>query len=117
MRELLPAELHPRIGEFTMAQLVGLRFASDEELPDLARQVLDEKITDREAIKKKIKYQRSIMSRGGTDSGTIQRSRAGVRTFTLSCPTRYVHTVTESIHLDDLYACRDLLAAYLIQAK
>lgn len=67
------------------------------------------------AIKKKIKHQRSIMSRGGTDSGTIQRSGAGVRTFTLSCPTRYIHTVTESIHLDDLHACRDLLAAYLIK--
>lgn len=69
------------------------------------------------ARKKKIKHQRSILPRGGTDAGTIQRSGVGVRTFTLSCPTRYIHTVAESVHLDDLYACRDLLAAYLRQAK
>ena len=65
------------------------------------------------AKKKKIKHQRSILSRGGTDSGTIQRAAAGARTLTLSCGTRYIHTVTEMIHLDDLHACRDLLAAYL----
>src|SRR5579859_6641791 len=39
----LPADLKPRIGEFTVSQFVGLRFASDAELPALARKVLDEK--------------------------------------------------------------------------
>src|SRR6267154_1530676 len=29
---LLPPELRPRLGEFTTTQLIGLRFASDEEL-------------------------------------------------------------------------------------
>lgn len=65
------------------------------------------------AKKKKIKHQRSVLPRGGTDSGSMQRAGAGAKVFTLSCPTRYIHTVTESIHLDDLHACRDLLAAYL----
>jgi endoglucanase len=37
--------------------------------------------------------------------------------MTLSCPTRYIHTVTEATHVDDLNACRDILAAYLEQAK
>jgi len=32
------------IPEFTVAQLVSLRFASDAELPALARKVLDEKL-------------------------------------------------------------------------
>lgn len=64
-----------------------------------------------------IKHQRSILMRGGTDAGTMQRARAGARTFTLSCPTRYIHTVTEMVHKDDLCACRDLLTAYLAQAK
>jgi len=54
MRELLPADLHPRIGDFTVKQLVALRFASDAELPGLARRVLDEKIDDQKAIKKLI---------------------------------------------------------------
>jgi len=52
---LLPADLQPRIGEFTAAQLVALRFASDAELPSLARKVMDEKLTDRKTIKKLIK--------------------------------------------------------------
>ena len=68
------------------------------------------------AKRKKIKYQRSILGRGGTDAGTMQRAGAGVRAFTLSCPTRYIHTVTEMISRDDMDACRDLLAAYLEQA-
>jgi tetrahedral aminopeptidase len=67
------------------------------------------------AKKKKIAHQREV-GRGGTDSGTMQRARGGVRTLTLSCPTRYIHTITEMVHKDDLYACRDLLAAYLAQA-
>ena len=52
---VLPADLKPRIGEFTVAQLVGLRFASDTELPGLARKVLDEKIGERKAIKQMVK--------------------------------------------------------------
>jgi len=52
---LLPADLKPRIGEFTAGQLVALRFASDAELPALARKVLDEKLTERKTIKQLIK--------------------------------------------------------------
>jgi uncharacterized membrane protein (Fun14 family) len=52
---LLPADLLPRIPEFSVAQLVSLRFACDEELPALARRVLEEKLEDRKAIKKLVK--------------------------------------------------------------
>lgn len=55
MERLLPADLQPRIGEFTVDQLVALRFASDAELPELARKVLDEKIAERKAIKALVK--------------------------------------------------------------
>lgn len=56
---LLPADLKPRIPEFTVNQLVSLRFASDAELPGLARKVLDEKLNQRKAIKQLIKTWRS----------------------------------------------------------
>jgi len=52
---LLPADLQARISEFSLDQLVSLRFAGDAELPALARKVLDDKITDRKAIKMMIK--------------------------------------------------------------
>ena len=52
---LLPADLQSRIGEFTLDQLISLRFASDAELPTLARKVLDEKMNDRKAIKQQVK--------------------------------------------------------------
>lgn len=51
LRELLPGDLQPRVGEFTRDQLVALRFASDAELPALARRVLDERLQNRKAIK------------------------------------------------------------------
>jgi hypothetical protein len=55
MERLLPADLRSRISEFTLPQLVSLRFAGDVELPLLARQVLDEKLNDRKSIKRRIK--------------------------------------------------------------
>jgi len=55
LEKLLPADLKPRIPEFTVSQLIALRFASDAELPDLTRRVLDEKVQDRKAIKQMIK--------------------------------------------------------------
>ena len=54
MRALLPADLQPRINEFTVKQLVALRFAGDDELPGLARKVVDGKIEDQKAIKKMV---------------------------------------------------------------
>lgn len=54
-QRLLPSDLQPRIEEFTVVQLVSLRFASDAELPALARKVLDEKIQQRKAIKQLVK--------------------------------------------------------------
>ena len=54
MRDLLPADLQGRINQFTAAQMVGLRFAGDAELPALARKVLDENITTATPIKKLI---------------------------------------------------------------
>jgi hypothetical protein len=54
-QRLLPSDLQPRIEDFTVAQLVSLRFACDAELPALARKVLDEKLQERKAIKQLVK--------------------------------------------------------------
>ena len=55
MARLLPEDLKPRIEEFRTGQLVALRFASDAELPALARKVLDEKIVVGKQIKLLVK--------------------------------------------------------------
>lgn len=55
LEKLLSADLKPRILEFSVGQLIALRFASDAELPDLARRVLEEKVKDKKAIKQMIK--------------------------------------------------------------
>jgi len=53
--QVLSADLRARCGELAIGQIVSLRFASDAELPVLARKVLDEKLKERKAIKQLIK--------------------------------------------------------------
>jgi tetrahedral aminopeptidase len=63
-----------------------------------------------------IPHQMEVLPRGGTDAGAIQRLHGGIPSFTLSIPTRYVHTVNETVAARDVEACIDLLAAYLEDA-
>ncbi len=65
------------------------------------------------AEKHKIKYQRDVLPRGGTDAAGIQRAQGGPAVITLSVPCRYVHTTVEMVHKDDIQATIDLLAAYI----
>jgi putative aminopeptidase FrvX len=65
------------------------------------------------AEKKKIAHQMEVLPSGGTDAAGMQKSRAGVPSITLSIPTRYIHTVTECVHVDDVAATIELLNAYL----
>lgn len=59
MARLFPPELAGRIDDLTTDQLVGLRFASDEELPDLTARVLRGEFADRTAIKGAIRNWRA----------------------------------------------------------
>ena len=56
MREVLPADLQPRIMEITREQCVGLRFASDAELPALVRKVLAGELKTTSEIKKQVAH-------------------------------------------------------------
>lgn len=58
MKALLPATLATRALGLRPSQCVALRFASDEELPGLVQQTLDENL-DNEQIKKRIKNWRA----------------------------------------------------------
>lgn len=65
------------------------------------------------AEKSKIPHQMELLPMGGTDAGALQRARGGSKAITLSIPTRYIHTVTETLHKKDLKATSDLLVKYL----
>ena len=54
LASLLPEPLRSRIGELSESQLIGLRFASDAELPQLVDRVLAEKLQLKD-IKKSVK--------------------------------------------------------------
>lgn len=51
LAQLLDEETKDRIPDLTLSQLIALRFASDTELPDLTRKVLNENITTQKEIK------------------------------------------------------------------
>ena len=59
LERLLPADLKPRIGDLRPGQLIALRFASDEELPDLTRAVLAGEVTGSDEIKKRARNWRA----------------------------------------------------------
>ncbi len=63
LAQVLPEDLRGPARELRIEQLVGLRFASDEELPELVRWVLAEKVRDRKAIKSRIRSWRADHSR------------------------------------------------------
>jgi len=90
-------------------QGVGIKIMDSASISD--RGLVDELAATAE--RHKIPFQYELLPAGGTDAGAMQRSRIGYKTVTLSIPTRYIHTVTECIHKDDLHAARDLLAAWL----
>ncbi|HWA84204.1 MAG TPA: M42 family metallopeptidase [Fimbriimonadaceae bacterium] len=64
----------------------------------------------------KINHQIEVLPMGGTDAGGVQRLHGGIPAFTLSVPCRYIHTVNETVHRDDVQASVDLLARYIEDA-
>jgi endoglucanase len=63
-----------------------------------------------------IKYQLDILLGGGTDAAAMQLARAGVPVITLGPPCRYIHTVNEAAHVDDIEASVALLTRFLDHA-
>ncbi len=55
MREVLPADLAARASELPIKHLVAIRFASDAEMPELVRDVLERKLTTPKEIKQAVK--------------------------------------------------------------
>ncbi len=57
LKDLAPVEWRPKINELSVDQMIGLRFASDEEVVVLAGQALAENLT-RKQIKERVRHWR-----------------------------------------------------------
>lgn len=55
LKDIYKGDPMNRVNDFTLSQLIALRFASDAELAELSQFVLDEGITDKAQIKQMIK--------------------------------------------------------------
>ncbi len=55
LERLLPEDLRARLTEMTVDRLVATRFASDAEVAGLVRQVLEENLTERREIKRRVR--------------------------------------------------------------
>ncbi|MTI00053.1 M42 family metallopeptidase [Roseibium sp. RKSG952] len=81
-------------------------------------------IADRDLVKEveaiaqeeEIPFQRTMLRAGGQDGAAAQQAAAGAKAVGIVVGTRYIHTVTEMIHRDDLQAACDIIAAYLKRA-
>lgn len=59
LERVLPADLRGRVGELTPSQLVAIRFAPDDEVPELTRRALSGELKSQGDIKRAIRNWRS----------------------------------------------------------
>ncbi|MDE2776345.1 MAG: M20/M25/M40 family metallo-hydrolase [Chloroflexota bacterium] len=60
-----------------------------------------------------IAYQLELLTGGRTDASVIQLTDSGVPSGCVSIPTRYLHTTSETVDINDARACVDLLSGLL----
>ncbi|ELY94673.1 cellulase [Natrialba chahannaoensis JCM 10990] len=65
------------------------------------------------ADEKEIESQLEILPAGGTDTAGFQNTAGAKPVGAISIPTRYLHTVTETAHVEDVASTIDLLEAFL----
>lgn len=63
-----------------------------------------------------VKYQREVLTAGGTDAGAIQLTRGGIPAGVLSIACRYVHSACEAVSAADMENGVKLLVALADQA-
>lgn len=64
------------------------------------------------AKQKNIPHQKDVITGGGTDAGAIHVTKMGVLTGGVSVPCRYIHSPVETVEMEDVKACAELLLAF-----
>ena len=100
-----PSDQVTEMGQGTGVGVMDSMAISDPRLVKRFRELADDE---------GIKYQLDILLGGGTDAAAMQMSRAGVPVITLGPPCRYVHTVNEAAHVDDIEDSIRLLTKFLL---
>ncbi len=59
LERVLPSDLRGRVGELTPSQLIAIRFAADDEVPDLTRRALNGELKTQGDIKRAIRNWRA----------------------------------------------------------
>ena len=59
LERLLPSDLRGRVGDLTASQLIAIRFAPDDEVPDLTRRALNGELKSQDDIKRAIRNWRA----------------------------------------------------------
>lgn len=69
------------------------------------------------AEKHEISYQREVVLNGGTDAWAISLAGRGVITGCISLPSRYIHSATGIVHMDDLEQAVELIEAFIMDLQ
>jgi hypothetical protein len=59
LERVLPSDLRGRVGELTATQLIAIRFAADDEVPELTRRTLNGELKSQGDIKRAIRNWRA----------------------------------------------------------
>ena len=97
-------EMVASLGEGAAIKIMDGASISNYKVIDTLKEIAEDK---------ELSYQMELMAKGGTDAGAMQQSRAGIPTAGISIPTRYVHTVNEMVHKDDVNSAVKLLSEFL----
>jgi len=57
--------------------------------------------------------QKEVLTFGGTNAAALQRTKEGIPSATLSIPTRYVHSPSETVSLNDVEGAVKLLVSFV----
>ncbi len=91
------------LGEGVAIKIMDSSTISDYRMVEFLKQT---------AEKEKIKWQPEILTAGGTDTASVQRSgKNGSIAGAISIPTRHIHQVIEMVNKEDVKAGVDLLVA------
>lgn len=70
-------------------------------------------LLEQAAQKAGVPYQKEVLTFGGTNAAVLQRTKEGIPSATLSIPTRYVHSPSETVSLNDVEGAVKLLVSFI----